>query len=93
MIEIVRRREYAELLSENATLLADLMSKYREEEEKRRGFFRQKVSRMLPFKLLMMDESPPQCEITANVSYTFMQDTSLQKKDITGKHTVSLIID
>ncbi|KAG1177136.1 hypothetical protein G6F70_002931 [Rhizopus microsporus] len=80
MIEIVRRREYVQLLAENATLLADVMSRYRNEEEQRRDFFRRKISKILPLKMSIMDDSPPQCEITANIPP--VTDTTLQKKDI-----------
>lgn len=47
----MRRKEYVQLLTENATLLADVMSRYRNEEEQRRDFFRRKIAKILPLKM------------------------------------------
>ncbi|KAG1472933.1 hypothetical protein G6F56_001249 [Rhizopus delemar] len=82
MIEIVRRREYVQLVSEHGLLLSDLMTKYKQEELKKRNFFDQKVLKMLPFKP-NLDEYCPQFEITTPTQPLSIQETPLQKKDIT----------
>ncbi|KAI8977957.1 hypothetical protein BDB01DRAFT_726815 [Pilobolus umbonatus] len=81
MIELVRRKEYTHLLRNNADLLSDLMSTYRNEEEKRREYFRHKIMRSLPFKLKIADTPSSQCEI--NTRHTTEPITiTMQKQDI-----------
>ncbi|KAI9245163.1 hypothetical protein BY458DRAFT_537091 [Sporodiniella umbellata] len=82
IIEIVRRREYAQIVSENGHLLADLMSKFKQEELKRRDYFSQEVANITPFKPVM-DESCPEYEIIPANRSLSIQDIPIQKKDIT----------
>ncbi|CAO0799710.1 unnamed protein product [Mucor circinelloides] len=68
MIEILRRREYTNLLVSNSTLIGDVLGQYRASEESRRAYFRQSVMREIPFKLAMseIDKASPQSEISVN---------------------------
>ncbi|KAL9542244.1 hypothetical protein MBANPS3_008703 [Mucor bainieri] len=68
MIEILRRREYANLLVTNSTLIGDVLGQYRASEEGRREYFRQRVVKEMPFKLAMseIDKASPQSEISVN---------------------------
>ncbi|KAF1806515.1 hypothetical protein FB192DRAFT_1008541 [Mucor lusitanicus] len=68
MIEILRRREYTNLLVTNSTLIGDVLGQYRAFEESRREYFRQRVVKEMPFKLSMseIDKASPQSEISVN---------------------------
>ncbi|GAN03349.1 hypothetical protein MAM1_0039c02802 [Mucor ambiguus] len=68
MIEILRRREYTNLLVTNSTLIGDVLGQYRASEESRREYFRQRVVKEMPFKLSMpeVDKASPQSEISVN---------------------------
>ncbi|KAI9308907.1 hypothetical protein BJ944DRAFT_149558, partial [Cunninghamella echinulata] len=80
MIEVVRRKEYAMILVENANVIADLMGRFREHEEERRNFFRHDVYNTLPFEITGINEAAPHFEIsTININEKAPRIT---KKDI-----------
>ncbi|KAG0190202.1 oligomeric, coiled-coil, peripheral membrane protein [Apophysomyces sp. BC1034] len=65
MIEVVRRKEYITILVESSNTIADLLARYRAQEEDRREYFRHDVSPSLPFKIQNIGDAAPLCEITA----------------------------
>ncbi|CAO3644862.1 unnamed protein product [Cunninghamella echinulata] len=80
MIEVVRRKEYAMILVENANVIADLMGRFREYEEERRNFFRHDIYNTLPFEITGINEAAPHFEIsTININEKAPRIT---KKDI-----------
>lgn len=87
LIEIVRRKEYARVLTKNSNLLADVLAGYRLDEEKRREKFRREVIKLLPFQLLGFDKASPQSEITLhgmnNNNNSELDKAVLDKNDVT----------
>ncbi|KAI8069184.1 hypothetical protein BC940DRAFT_28544 [Gongronella butleri] len=76
LIEVVRRREFAKILKENATLMADVVGGFKEKEDDRRDYFRHDITMTLPFKIPALTNAAPQCEIsTANVDESIPQIT------------------
>ncbi|ORZ15638.1 hypothetical protein BCR42DRAFT_40665 [Absidia repens] len=66
MIEVLRRKEYALILIENANLIADLFGRFREQEQDRRNFFRRDILKALPFNILNINDAAPQIEISTS---------------------------
>ncbi|KAI7890527.1 uncharacterized protein EV154DRAFT_421878 [Mucor mucedo] len=82
LIELVRRREYKNIIVKNSNLLADLLSDYRSVEEKRREQFKRIVSKSLPFRFADLDKPSPQSEVNLNLVKDH-NETTLEKGDIT----------
>ncbi|KAI8084748.1 uncharacterized protein BX664DRAFT_267274 [Halteromyces radiatus] len=80
MIEVLRRKEYASILVENANLIADILGRFREQEEERRNFFRHDIENTLPFKITTINEAAPQFEISTINTYD--SKSLITKKDI-----------
>ncbi|KAI9259213.1 hypothetical protein EDC94DRAFT_521352 [Helicostylum pulchrum] len=81
LIEIVRRKEYKQILIKNSNIIADILSDYRFKEEKRRDYFRHTIRNLLPFKLVGFDSTSPQSEITLN-GINSQDRIQLDKKDV-----------
>ncbi|KAI8393603.1 uncharacterized protein BYT42DRAFT_551620 [Radiomyces spectabilis] len=64
LIELVRRNEYMKLLIQNADMVADLLARYRDQEEKRRQTFRHDIAPILPFNFVALEDSASHCEIS-----------------------------
>ncbi|RUS27458.1 hypothetical protein BC938DRAFT_483221 [Jimgerdemannia flammicorona] len=64
MIELVRRKEYTNILLENASTLADLLAHFRSQEQRRRDTFRSDLGKSLPFGIDGMEDLPPYPEIS-----------------------------
>ncbi|KAJ3112204.1 oligomeric, coiled-coil, peripheral membrane protein [Phlyctochytrium bullatum] len=81
LVEIVRRKEYVKIFLGRAREMAEVLAKYRGQEEKRRETFRNEISRYLPAGLVTgLDDKPPYCEIT--VSNTKDTLPNITKDDI-----------
>ncbi|KAG0374308.1 oligomeric, coiled-coil, peripheral membrane protein [Mortierella sp. AD032] len=65
VVEIVRRREYASLLALKSKQLTEVMSRFRQMEQRRRDSFRSEVAKFVPVVVPGLDDLPPFCEITA----------------------------
>ncbi|KAF9156948.1 oligomeric, coiled-coil, peripheral membrane protein, partial [Linnemannia schmuckeri] len=65
VVEIVRRREYAKLLLQKSQQLAEVMSRFRQMEQRRRDSFRSEVAKFVPVVVPGLDDVPPFCEINA----------------------------
>ncbi|KAG2181882.1 hypothetical protein INT44_008698 [Umbelopsis vinacea] len=65
IIEIVRRKEYANILLENANVIADLFGRFRMQEQSRRDHYRTEFARVIPFQLEAMDDTASYCEVSA----------------------------
>ncbi|CAO3584643.1 unnamed protein product [Absidia cylindrospora] len=66
MIEVLRRKEYALILIENANLIADVFGRFREQEQDRRNFFRRDILNVLPFNISNINDAAPQIEISTS---------------------------
>ena len=65
VVEIVRRREYSKLLLTKSQQLAEVMSRFRQMEQRRRDSFRSEVAKFVPVVVPGLDDVPPFCEINA----------------------------
>ncbi|KAI1307675.1 oligomeric, coiled-coil, peripheral membrane protein [Mortierella claussenii] len=65
VVEIVRRREYSKLLLQKSQQLAEVMSRFRQMEQRRRDSFRSEVAKFVPVVVPGLDDVPPFCEINA----------------------------
>ncbi|KAG9322447.1 hypothetical protein KVV02_000076 [Mortierella alpina] len=65
VVEIVRRREYSKLLLQKSQQLAEVMSRFRQMEQRRRDSFRSEVAKFVPVVVPGLDDAPPFCEINA----------------------------
>ncbi|KAF9581350.1 oligomeric, coiled-coil, peripheral membrane protein [Lunasporangiospora selenospora] len=65
IVEIVRRREYSKLLLQKSQQLAEVMSRFRQLEQRRRDSFRSEVAKFVPVVVPGLDDVPPFCEINA----------------------------
>ncbi|KAF9288952.1 oligomeric, coiled-coil, peripheral membrane protein [Mortierella alpina] len=65
VVEIVRRREYSKLLLQKSQQLAEVMSRFRQTEQRRRDSFRSEVAKFVPVVVPGLDDAPPFCEINA----------------------------
>ncbi|SPO45626.1 related to ATG11 - required for mitophagy [Moesziomyces antarcticus] len=78
VVEVVRRREFAKHFLGKSQSLAELMAKLSASEWKRRQFYRNDVSSLLPWEVKGMDDKPPSLEITTpRVSNEGTADLSL----------------
>ncbi|GAB5593814.1 oligomeric [Umbelopsis nana] len=66
IIEIVRRKEYANILLENANVIADLFGRFRMQEQSRRDHYRTEYAKIIPFQLEAMDDTASYCEVSAS---------------------------
>ncbi|SAM02365.1 hypothetical protein [Absidia glauca] len=80
MIEVLRRKEYASILVENANLIADVLSRFREQEQDRRSQFRHDIIQTLPFSISNINDAAPQFEIST--SNTSDSGPLISKKDV-----------
>ncbi|KAG0212821.1 oligomeric, coiled-coil, peripheral membrane protein [Mortierella sp. GBA30] len=65
VVEIVRRREYSKLLLQKSQQLAEVMSRFRQMEQRRRDSFRSEVAKFVPVVVPGLDDVSPFCEINA----------------------------
>lgn len=65
IVEIVRRREYSKLLLQKSQQLAEVMSRFRLLEQRRRDSFRSEVAKFVPVVVPGLDDVPPFSEINA----------------------------
>ncbi|KAF9332668.1 oligomeric, coiled-coil, peripheral membrane protein [Podila minutissima] len=65
IVEIVRRREYSKLLLQKSQQLAEVMSRFRKLEQRRRDSFRSEVAKFVPVVVPGLDDVPPFSEINA----------------------------
>ncbi|KAM3586480.1 oligomeric, coiled-coil, peripheral membrane protein [Umbelopsis sp. WA50703] len=66
IIEIVRRKEYANILLENANVIADLFGRFRMNEQNRRDHYRTEYAKLTPFQIEAMDDTASYCEVSAS---------------------------
>ncbi|GBB99605.1 hypothetical protein RclHR1_03580012 [Rhizophagus clarus] len=68
IVEIVRRKEYANLILTKAQQMAEIMAHFRNTEQKRRDSYRTDVKKYVPINIPALDDNPPMCDIsTANI--------------------------
>ncbi|KAI8340212.1 hypothetical protein BC941DRAFT_242455 [Chlamydoabsidia padenii] len=80
MIEVLRRKEYTSILIENANIIADILGRFREQEQDRRNSFSHNIIRTLPFDISSINDAAPHFEIsTIN---TTDNAPPISKKDI-----------
>ncbi|CAB5210885.1 unnamed protein product [Rhizophagus irregularis] len=66
--EIVRRKEYSNLILTKAQQMAEIMGHFRNIEQKRRDSYRTDVKKYVPINIPALDDNPPMCDIsTANI--------------------------
>ncbi|KAI7825342.1 hypothetical protein BC939DRAFT_128182 [Gamsiella multidivaricata] len=65
IVEIVRRREYARLLLQKSQQLAEVMSRFRQQEQRRRDTFRSDIAKFVPVIVPGLEDVPPFCEVNA----------------------------
>jgi hypothetical protein len=66
IIEIVRRKEYANILLENANVIADLFGRFRMQEQSRRDHYITEYAKMIPIHLEALDDAASYCEVSAS---------------------------
>ncbi|KAI9105226.1 hypothetical protein DFS34DRAFT_574450 [Phlyctochytrium arcticum] len=65
LVEIVRRREFVTIFLGKAKEMAEVLARFRMQEERRRETFRTEIGRYLPAKLINgMEDKPPYCEVS-----------------------------
>ncbi|KAJ1536955.1 hypothetical protein HK096_005741, partial [Nowakowskiella sp. JEL0078] len=81
VVEVVRRKEYARVFLQKAKEMAEILARFRSQEEKRRENFTVEILKYLPEGLLVgLDSPPPLCEIS--VSNTTDRLPQLNRSDI-----------
>ncbi|KAF9352436.1 oligomeric, coiled-coil, peripheral membrane protein [Mortierella sp. NVP85] len=65
VVEIVRRREYSKLLLQKSQQLAEVLSRFKQQEQRRRDSFRSDIAKFVPVVVPGMDDVAPFCEINA----------------------------
>ncbi|KAG0036571.1 oligomeric, coiled-coil, peripheral membrane protein [Podila clonocystis] len=65
IVEIVRRREYSKLLLQKSQQLAEVMSRFRHLEQRRRDSFRSEVAKFVPVAVPGLEDVLPFSEINA----------------------------
>ncbi|KAF9905788.1 oligomeric, coiled-coil, peripheral membrane protein [Lobosporangium transversale] len=65
LVEVVRRREYSKLLLQKSQQLAEVMSRFRQLEQRRRDSFRSDIAKFVPVVVPGLDDVPSFCEINA----------------------------
>lgn len=67
LVEIVRRKEYVRIFLQKAKEMADILSQFRAQEQRRRDTFKTEIARYLPQGLINgLEDSPPYCEISVS---------------------------
>ncbi|KAI8853000.1 hypothetical protein BC829DRAFT_430285 [Chytridium lagenaria] len=67
LVEIVRRKEYVKVFISRAREMAEVLAKYRTQEERRRENFKNEIIRYIPVGLVTgLDDRPPYCEISVS---------------------------
>ncbi|KAI8897515.1 hypothetical protein BC833DRAFT_649501 [Globomyces pollinis-pini] len=67
LVEIVRRKEYVRVFLKKAKEMADVLSQFRSQEERKRYTFKNEIARYLPNGLITgLDDPPPYCEISVS---------------------------
>ena len=83
LVECLRRKEYVRVFLQKASEIADILSKFRAQEERRRNNFKGEISRYIPAGLIAgLDDKPPYCEIS--VSHTKDNLPNISREDIIG---------
>ncbi|KAJ3007720.1 oligomeric, coiled-coil, peripheral membrane protein [Thoreauomyces humboldtii] len=81
LVEIVRRREFVRIFINKAQEMAEVLGRYRTQEEKRRETFRSEIVRYLPSDLVQgLDDQPPYCEVSLSNTRDSLPD--LTRSDI-----------
>ncbi|KAJ3411326.1 hypothetical protein HDV05_002390 [Chytridiales sp. JEL 0842] len=81
LVECVRRKEYVKVFLQKASMLAEVLAKFRIQEEKRRENFKNEILRYLPTGLIKgLEDRPPYCEIS--VSNTSDSLPNLTREDL-----------
>ncbi|KAI8924046.1 hypothetical protein BC831DRAFT_467737 [Entophlyctis helioformis] len=67
LVEIVRRKEYVKVFVSKAREMADVLSRFKAQEERRRENFRAEIARYLPNGVVQgLDDLLPACEISVS---------------------------
>ncbi|KAJ3161096.1 hypothetical protein HDU86_007717 [Geranomyces michiganensis] len=96
LVEIVRRKEFVKIFISKAKELADILGRFRSQEERRRETFRTEIARYLPTNLVQgLDDMPPYCEVslsntTGNLPDLSREDVNEFEKLITSIHSTML---
>lgn len=90
LVEVVRRKEYTKVFLAKAKEMAEILSKFRALEDRRRDNFKTEILRYLPLNVISgLDDRPPYCEISVSNTKDTLPD--INKQDIVGKW--QLILD
>jgi hypothetical protein len=90
LVECVRRKEYVKVFLQKASEVAEVLAKFRMQEEKRRENFKSEILRYLPAGLIMgLEDRPPYCEIS--VSNTKDNLPNLTREDLAGEFIFSFV--
>ncbi|KAF9979992.1 oligomeric, coiled-coil, peripheral membrane protein, partial [Modicella reniformis] len=65
LVEIVRRREYSKLLLQKSQQLAEVLSRFKQQEQRRRDSFRSDIAKFVPVVVPGLDDVAPFCEVNA----------------------------
>ncbi|KAJ3174770.1 hypothetical protein HDU87_006886 [Geranomyces variabilis] len=96
LVEIVRRKEFVKVFISKAKEMADVLGRFRSQEERRRETFRSEIARYLPTNLVHgLDDKPPYCEVslsntTGNLPDLSREDVNEFEKLITSIHSTML---
>ncbi|KAI8920365.1 hypothetical protein DFJ77DRAFT_452346 [Powellomyces hirtus] len=96
LVEIVRRREFVRVFISKAKDMAEVLGRYRSQEEKRRETFKIEIARYLPSDLIQgLDDKLPYCEVSLSNTTGTLPDISRQdvnefEKLITSIHSTML---
>jgi hypothetical protein len=67
LIEIVRRKEFLRVFLSNAKEMANILSQFRLQEEKKRDAYKAEIAQYLPEGLISgLDDSSPYCEVAVS---------------------------
>ncbi|KAJ3149620.1 oligomeric, coiled-coil, peripheral membrane protein [Geranomyces variabilis] len=96
LVEIVRRKEFVKVFISKAKEMADVLGRFRSQEERRRETFRSEIARYLPTNLVQgLDDKPPYCEVSLSNTTGSLPDLSREdvnefEKLITSIHSTML---
>ncbi|KDN52910.1 hypothetical protein K437DRAFT_231291 [Tilletiaria anomala UBC 951] len=82
IVEIVRRREFADYFLDKSQALAELMSKLGLKDKDLRATYKSDVQGLLPFEVRSMNSQPPSLDITTSGTSRSELSVLLDRKDI-----------
>ncbi|KAJ3192763.1 hypothetical protein HK101_005999 [Irineochytrium annulatum] len=77
LVEVARRKEYVKVFLSKAKEMAEVLAKFRSQEEKRRENFKGEIERYLPQGVVKgLEDKPPSCEISVSGTKDGLPDIS-----------------